>query len=105
MTQTALSIAYYRTFVAGLALLAAASVLFYIGFMAATMFATAERTAAYREGKALTSAIGELESSYFALEQAITPEEAARRGLVAPVQVSFTSAQNTGFSLSDAPTQ
>lgn len=89
----------------GLIVLASISVFAYIGFMAATIFATAERTAASRESKALTSAIGELEQSYFTLEQRITPEEASRRGFVSPAQVSYASAQSTGFSLGGASAQ
>lgn len=83
----------------GLTALALLSVIAYIGFTAATIFATADRTAASRASKALTSAIGELERSYFALEHRITPEEAASRGFVTPARVSYATTENTTLSL------
>lgn len=89
MTEQISHISLYKTAVSGLALLAAASVIAYIGFTAATIFATAERTAAARESKQLTAAIGDLERSYFEIEHSITPEEASRRGFIQPRTVSF----------------
>lgn len=89
----------YRTFVMSLTALAIMSVICYVGFTAATIFATADRTAASRESKALTSAIGELERSYFALEHRITPEEAAARGFVAPARVSYATLERPALSL------
>lgn len=99
MTNTAISIPMYRVFVTGLTALALVSLVSYIGFTAATIFATADRTAASREGKALTSAIGELERSYFSLEHRITPEEAASRGFVAPVHISYATLERNTLSL------
>lgn len=106
MSNTAHSLSLYKTCISGLTVLAALSIVAYIGFTAATIFATAERTAAARESKALTASIGDLERSYFVIEHTITPEEAGRRGLHAPAHVSFITPQNVGtFSLNTAATQ
>lgn len=101
MTEHTRSISLYKTAVSGLSLLAVLSVIAYIGFTAATIFATAERTAAQRESKNLTAAIGDLERSYFEIEHTITPEEASRRGFIQPGRVSFVTPQTAAtFSVS-----
>jgi hypothetical protein len=89
MKSIAARIEFYKLAVLCLTGIAILSVVVYIAFTAAVIFATASRTSMGHERKALTSQIGELERTYLSLESGITEAEAVRRGFTAPAHVSY----------------